>query len=316
MTDVTLDPQLRIKDCWFLTGPTASGKTQVALALAKRLDAEIISLDSMAIYQGMDIGTAKPSPDQLAEVPHHLVDIVTADQVYSVSDYVDAAQDCIRQIRARGKEVLFVGGTPLYLKSLLRGTFVGPPADEAFRQSVEEEIERVGTGALHERLRQVDPLSASKLHPNDVRRIVRALEVYKATGQPISHLQLQFDDAQSAKTCRVFVLDWPRPVLHERINERVDGMFTAGLVEEVRQLQSNYELSRTARQAVGYAEVIAYLAETTDLDFAVHRTKSRTRQFAKRQITWFRSLSECRWMTRNDQQTSEGLAEEILQKAG
>lgn len=312
MTDDTLDPELRISDCWFLTGPTASGKTQVGMELAKRLDAEIISLDSMAIYVGMDIGTAKPSVEQRSLIPHHLIDIVTPDQTYSVSDYVDAAQECIRDIRSRNKAVLFVGGTPLYLKSLLRGTFVGPPADEEFRQMIQDEIQRVGTEALHTRLQQVDPLSASKLHPNDVRRIIRALEVHKATGQPISHLQLQFEAARKAENCRVFVLDWPRPTLHQRINERVDEMFELGLVREVQELEDKGNLSRTARQAVGYAEVIAHLAGEADLDFVVHRTKSRTRQFAKRQITWFRSLSECRWIARQNDQSAQEIADAIF----
>lgn len=313
MNDVALDPELGIDRCWFLTGPTASGKTLVGLELARCLDAEIISLDSMAIYRGMDIGTAKPTSEQREAVPHHLVDIIGPDELYSVSDYVDAAQQCIQEIRARGKEVLFVGGTPLYLKSLLRGTFVGPPADEEFRQSVEQEIKTVGIAALHSRLQQVDPLSAAKLHPNDVRRIVRALEVYRSTGQPISHLQLQFDQARSAHSCRVFVLDWPRPELHHRINTRVDQMFEAGLVEEVRQLSmQGQELSRTARQAVGYAEVLSHLDGGLDLDFTIHRTKTRTRQFAKRQITWFRSLSECRWLARSHGQAARELAETIV----
>ncbi|MCP4193084.1 MAG: tRNA (adenosine(37)-N6)-dimethylallyltransferase MiaA [Planctomycetaceae bacterium] len=313
MNDVALDPKLEINRCWFLTGPTASGKTCVGIELAKCLDAEIISMDSMAIYRGMNIGTAKPTVEEQNTIPHHLVDIVDPDQLYSVSDYVDAAQLCIQQIRARGKQVLFVGGTPLYLKSLLRGTFVGPPADEEFRQAVEQEIKEVGIDALHARLQQVDPLSAAKFHPNDVRRIVRALEVYKATGQPISHLQLQFDQARSAEDCRVFVLDWPRPELHQRINQRVDRMFVSGLVEEVRELESQGpQLGRTARQAVGYAEVISFLAGEMELDFTIHRTKSRTRQFAKRQITWFRSLGECRWCRQSNERTAVEIAETIV----
>ncbi|MDG2382056.1 MAG: tRNA (adenosine(37)-N6)-dimethylallyltransferase MiaA [Pirellulaceae bacterium] len=313
MNDLALDPNLEINRCWFLTGPTASGKTRIGIELAKILDAEIISMDSMAIYRGMDIGTAKPTVDERNAISHHLVNIVDPDELYSVSDYVDAAQLCIQKIRARGKQVLFVGGTPLYLKSLLRGTFVGPPADEEFRQAVAEEIKQVGIAALHTRLQQVDPLSAAKFHPNDVRRIVRALEVHKATGQPISHLQLQFDQARSAEECRVFVLNWPRPELHHRINDRVDRMFAAGLVEEVQQLESqNQQLGRTAQQAVGYAEVISFLAGEIELDFTIHRTKSRTRQFAKRQITWFRSLDECRWLAQSKTQSPLEMAETIV----
>jgi tRNA dimethylallyltransferase len=301
-------------DCWFLTGPTASGKTRIAMCLAERLNAELISMDSMAIYRGMDIGTAKPALDLRAKVPHHLIDILDPTDLYSVSDYVAAAAACVQEIRQRGREPLFVGGTPLYLKAMLRGMFDGPPADPEFRAEVVAEIERVGIQALHERLEQVDPLSAKKLHPNDVRRIIRALEVHRATGAPISHMQLQFDDGRAAAEVRVFVLSWPRTELHIRINDRVDHMFADGFVEEVRNLLDRYEtLGKTARQAVGYAEVISHLSEHVGLEETVRATKTRTRQFAKRQDTWFRSLSECRFIGRHDSQSPESVAEQIAE---
>ena len=193
--------------------------------------------------------------------------------------------------------MLVVGGTPLYLKSLLRGIFKGPPADWDFREQIERELEDVGAQALHERLAQVDPLSAAKLETNDVRRIIRALEVYKTTGQPISHLQEQFDVAHRAEQCRVFVLDWPRPELHRRIEARVDRMFADGLVAEVERLaETPGGLSRTARQAVGYREVIDFVEGRSTLEETAAQTKTRTRQFAKRQMTRFRSLDECRWV--------------------
>jgi len=185
-------------DCWYLTGATASGKTSIGIELAGRLDAEIISLDSMAIYRGMDIGTAKPSTEQQHSVPHHLLDVVDPNEDYSLDQYVEAAHEKIAEIQDRGRQVLLVGGTPLYLKALLRGLFSGPPADWEFRREVEAEVERVGVEALHARLAQVDPLAADTLHPQDTRRIIRALEVYKITGQPISHLQEQFETSRPA----------------------------------------------------------------------------------------------------------------------
>ena len=278
-------------DAWYLTGPTASGKTSIGLELASRLNAEILSLDSMAIYRGMDIGTAKPTAEQQSRTPHHLIDIREPGEEFSVSDYVSAAERAISEIRQRGREVLFVGGTPLYLKALLRGLFEGPPADWDFRRSIEEEIERAGLAALHERLRQVDPLSAAKLHPNDKRRIIRALEVYKQTGQPISHLQTQFEEGRSPEQCKVFVLGWPRATLHQRIDARVDDMFEAGFVDEVRKLlEQHSDLGRTASQAVGYREVIEYLTGERSLEETIESVKTRTHQFARRQETWFQPL--------------------------
>jgi len=301
-------------DCWYLTGPTASGKTLVGLELAERLNAEIISLDSMTIYREMDIGTAKPSPADRARVPHHLLDLVNPDEEFSVANFVDAAHQTIQDLRRRGREVLFVGGTPLYLKALLRGIFQGPPADWEFRQEVEREIETAGIEALHQRLEQVDPVTAARLHPNDKRRIIRALEVNKLTGRPISHQQTQFDEGTPASDCRVFVLEWPRPLLHERIALRVQHMFDQGLVDEVRRLLVKYTaLSRTAAQAVGYREVIEHLRGEHDLATTIQRVIFRTRQFARRQETWFRSLSECRRVPDITSLSPAAVAQRILE---
>lgn len=304
-------------DCWFLTGPTAAGKTGVGLELAARLNAEIISLDSMAIYREMDIGTAKPSPVQRRRVPHHLIDIVDPSDEYSLAEYVDAAHAAAADICARGKQVLFVGGTSLYLKSLLRGLYTGPPPDWEFRRQVAEEVERVGVEALHARLAQVDPLSAAKLHPHDQRRIIRALEVYKATGQPLSHMQTQFDQARPAEQCRVFALQWPRADLHRRIEARVDQMFTAGLIDEVRGLLSRHaSLSRTALQAVGYCEVIAHVNGERPLGETIEKVKVRTRRFARRQETWLRSLAECRSVPMDESIEPSAAAEQIAAGGG
>lgn len=300
-------------DCWYLTGPTAAGKTRVGLELARLLQAEIISLDSMAVYRGMDIGTAKPAADQQQVVPHHLIDILDPDQEFSVSNYVQAAHQKIAEIRRAGREVLFVGGTPMYLKAMLRGIYQGPPADWQFRRAVEEEARRVGIEALHERLALVDPLSAAKLHQHDIRRIIRALEVYKITGTPISHQQLQFDEGVPGDRCRVFVLGWPRAVLHRRIDARVEWMFAEGLVDEVRGLLDRFGvLGRTASQAVGYREVIAYLQGDLSREEAVRQVRVRTHQFARRQETWFRSLSECRRIDQDAEIEAAEIARRVL----
>jgi tRNA dimethylallyltransferase len=284
-------------ECWFLTGATAVGKTGVGIALARQIGAEIISLDSMAIYRGMDIGTAKPTAAERSVVPHHLLDIVDPADEYSVAQYVDDAAAVVAEIRARGREPLFVGGTPLYLKSLLRGLFGGPPADWQLRREIEQELAHVGQSALHERLAQIDPVAAARIHAHDTRRLIRALEVFRATGEPISHQQLQFEDGRPVHECRVFVLRRRREEQHARIECRVEAMIDAGLVDEVRQLLADgRELGRTARQAVGYREVLGYLAGEYEAKEMAERIKARTRRFAKRQGTWFRSLSECRFV--------------------
>ena len=301
-------------ECWFLTGPTAAGKTTIGVELAEQIGAEIISLDSMAIYREMDIGTAKPNDQQRERAPHHLIDIVDPNEDYSLAEYVDAAHETAAEIKSRGKEVLFVGGTSLYLKSLLRGLYTGPPPDWQFRKEVAEEVKQVGIEALHARLEQVDPLSAAKLHPNDQRRIIRALEVYKATGQPLSHRQTHFEEPRRASDCRVFVLQWPRDELHRRIETRVERMFAAGLVEEVSGLLERYDaLSRTASQAVGYREVISHLKDGKSLEETIEQVKIRTRRFARRQETWFRGLSECRPLPMHADFEPETIAQSISQ---
>lgn len=298
MTEMSTDDRLKlVQDCWFLTGATAAGKTTVGLELAEMLDAEILSLDSMAIYVGMDVGTAKPTAEQQRRVPHHLIDIVEPDQAFSVADYCAEAWEKVQEIRSRGKHAIFVGGTPLYLKSLLRGLFDGPPADWEIRREIEREIEEHGLDELRKRLELIDPLTAHKLHPHDQRRMIRALEVYRKTGQPISHMQREFEEGLSLEECRVFVLHWPRPKLHERIEQRVDRMFAEGLVAEVDGLLAKFgDLSHTAGQAVGYREVIHHLREEASLDETRDSVLVRTRQFARRQETWFRGLQECRWL--------------------
>jgi len=303
-------------DCWFLTGPTAGGKTAVGVELARRIGAEIVSLDSMAVYRGMDIGTAKPTAAERRQVPHHLVDILEPHEEISLAQYIAAAQRSIDQIKARGREVLFVGGTPLYLKGLLRGIFRGPPADWDLRRRLAEQAETQGPDFLHRRLAAVDPAAADRLHPNDTRRLIRALEVYEKTGRPISDLQREFDVARPADACRVFVLQWPTDELNARIDRRVDAMFAAGLVDEVRTLLGRPQpLSKTAAQAVGYREVIEHLRGERGLSETIELVKTHTRRFAKRQRTWFRSLSECRFVPGEDPIEPAEVARRIAENA-
>ena len=280
-----------LEDVWFLTGPTASGKSRVAMDLASKINAEIISVDSMAVYRGMDIGTAKPTCDQRERVPHHLIDVVEPTCDYSVSQFVVEAHAKAEEIRSRGRKVLLVGGTPLYLKTLICGMFLGPPADWQFRAAVEADVAEFGIESLRRRLELVDPLSAFKILPGDVRRMTRALEVAKITGRPLSHWQNQFEQMSQPKGCKSFVLAWERSALHHRVNRRVEEMFHRGLLEEVETLISKYgQLGRTASQAVGYKEPIEFLSGLVDRTAMVEKVKAHTRQFVRRQEIWFRSM--------------------------
>jgi tRNA dimethylallyltransferase len=282
-----------------LTGPTGAGKTQLGIELAQRLDAEIISMDSMAVYRRMNIGTAKPTAEERTAVPHHLVDALEPWESASVWWWLEQAKRFALDIESRGKQVLFVGGTPLYLKALIHGLFDGPSADEAIRKRLTEEAQTLGSTALHDRLTALDPASAERIHPNDVRRMVRALEVYELTGKPMSQWQTQWEVRPPAREIEPFPavlwLDLPRDLLYERINNRVEAMFAAGLVDEARQLRAlERPLSLEARQALGYKEIFDLLDGTIMREEAIVRVQTRSRNFAKRQIAWFRHLPLCR----------------------
>jgi len=289
-----MDPKL-LQRCWFLAGPTASGKSDVALLLAERHGAEIIALDSMTLYRGMDIGTAKPTAAERARVPHHLFDILDPHEEFSVAQYLEAAERVIHEVLSRNRIPFFVGGTGLYLRSLLRGVFDGPPADWEYRRQLEHLAEQAGSQKLHDQLRQLDPTTAARLSPNDLRRVIRALEVQHVTGQPLSALQKNPSLPIDQRPSHVFWLNPPRDWLHQRINQRVERMFADGLVQELRQLQElSPPLGQTARQALGYKETLDWLEQGSgDLAEVVITIQTRTRQFAKRQCTWFRNLEEC-----------------------
>lgn len=306
------DPEI-LRACWFLAGPTACGKSRVGIPLARRLGAEIVSLDSMSVYRGMDIGTAKPSPADRAAVPHHLIDLIEPHEEYSLAEYVRAAEAVCREILARGRRPLFVGGTGLYLRGVLRGVFEGPPADWEFRRRTEREAAGQPPGWLHRQLQQVDPPAAAALHPNDARRLIRALEVYHLTGRPLSAQQQQGPLPPDERPPHVYWLAPPRDWLHARIERRVIEMFAAGFVDEVRRLlAADHPPSRTARQALGYAEVIDHLeGRIATRDETIALIQRHTRQFARRQHTWFRNLEECVPVPMTGDETADELARRI-----
>ncbi len=266
----------------------------------------------MAVYRGMDVGTAKPAAAEQGGVQHHLLDMVEPCEDFSIAQYLTAAGNTVESILARGRRPLFVGGTPLYLKALLRGLFRGPAANWELRRQLAELARVEGSAALHARLAAVDPPAAARLHANDCRRLIRALEVFEQTGRPISGMQREFATARAAGDCHVFVLNRSREDLHRRIEARVEAMFAGGWIDEVRRVTAEGRpLSRTAGQAVGYREILEHLADQRDLAETIELVKRRTRQFAKRQLTWFRSLSECTWIDVHEPSDPSKIAEAI-----
>jgi len=277
-----------------LTGSTASGKSALGIELAHALNAEIISMDSMTLYCHLDIGTAKPSDADRAMIPHHLIDVLQPHETGSVAWWLAQAAECVRDIESRGKQALFVGGTPLYLKALLHGLFDGPPADAELRARLEQEAAEQGGEALRQQLAQVDPVTAARLHPHDVRRIVRALEVWQLTGRPISEWQQQWIiPPPTSDFPRCLRLEIPREDVYARINQRVLMMLADGWMEEVERLMRIEPSAVSAVwQSIGYAELRAVLQGELAWVDAVERIQTRTRQFAKRQFTWFRNLPD------------------------
>jgi tRNA dimethylallyltransferase len=309
-----LFPVSLLKKCWFVAGPTASGKSVAALNLARRINAEIVSLDSMAIYRGMTIGTAKPSWADQESVRHHLIDIAEPAEDFSVTEFVRLAHDAAADISSRGLIPLFVGGTGLYLRSILRGLFEGPEADWNLRHQWEQQAVLHGPDWLHAELSARDPATAQRLHPNDMRRIIRAIEVYELTGKPLSEDQHHRPRSLEERPSCVVWLQPPRHWLHTRINQRIDQMMQEGWLEETRLLlESERPPGRTARQALGYRDLIRHLAGEISLGDAIEQIKISTRQFAKRQHTWFRNLEECRPLDTTGYESAAELAGSILE---
>ena len=283
-----------------ILGCTASGKGRLARALAAQIGAEIVSVDSMKIYRGLDIGTAKPTPEQRAAVPHHLIDVADPWESFSAAQFVERADAAVEAIHARGRPVVAVGGTVLYFKCFYEGLFAGPSASPEIRAEIRRRAEREGLAALHAELARIDPEAANRIHQNDLRRIERALEVYRLTGRPISEFQRQWDGGRVRRPewdWKLIGLRREKADASSRSNERVRRMIEAGLVEEARRLWSDpHGVSNQARQAVGYAELFAHFEGRLLLDDAIERIKINTRKLAKQQRTWFRRMTAVNWI--------------------
>lgn len=282
-----------------IVGPTGAGKTSTAIEIGKKLNAEIISMDSMQIYRGMDIGTAKPTYDEQHQIPHHMIDIADPDEIFTVSAYRDMVLPIVDDILARGKLPMFVGGTGLYLNAISYEMSLG---ESGASHPVRDELNTIaqqtnGPILLHDRLKQVDPVSAARLHPNDIRRVIRALEVYETSGKQMSEVS---DDQRKEGPYNVLVygLSYPRDVMYARINARVDEMIKAGLVDEVKRLLAQGVVPRAeggAMQAIGYKEIVSALRGEMTMDRAIDLIKQGSRRYAKRQWTWFRHDERVRW---------------------
>ena len=281
-----------------LMGPTASGKTDLAIALRRHLPVELVSVDSAMVYRGMDIGSAKPNADELALAPHRLIDICDPAQAYSAARFRDDALREMRDITASGRIPLLVGGTMLYYRALQYGLSDLPKADPAVRAALQRELEMQGLEALHERLARIDPLAAARIHRNDPQRTLRALEVWELSGRPLSELQATAGQPMPYRAIKLVRSPVAREELHERINRRFLAMLDNGLVEEVEQLAARGDLhpDMPAMRSVGYRQVWAWLRGEFTRDEMVERGQAATRQLAKRQMTWLRSEQACHWL--------------------
>ncbi len=295
-----------------LVGPTAVGKTAISVEVAKRLGAEIISGDSMQVYRGMDIGTAKITPEEMQGVPHHLINIRDPDEPFSVAEFQERVDGLIRAIHGRGRLPMLVGGTGLYVRAVVQQyTFTEMEADHELRRRLAQLEEEHGAGCLHRRLRQVDPEAAARLHPNDLRRIIRALEVYEQTGVPISQTQRareagrRYDD--------LFIgLTMDRELLYRRINQRVDKMLRLGWIDEVLRLLKRYPPDLKAMEAIGYRELVWHCRGLLTLEEAAALIKRNTRRFAKRQFTWFRREEQIIWLDLTEPEARNRAVEDIV----
>ena len=276
-----------------ILGPTASGKSALALDLAQRMGAHILSVDSMQVYRGMDIGTAKPTLAERAQVPHHLIDLVDPNEVFAVARFVDLADEVIRDCGQRDIPLIVTGGTPLYYKSLFEGLFDGPPADECLRA----ELRQVPNEELARRLVTIDPEAGARIHVNDTKRLIRAIEVHELTGKPISSFQTDWAGGTFRHNAMWIGLDWDRELINRRVNARVKAMLAAGWLEETRELLRNFgSLSPTAAEATGYRDLIDHLEGRVSLEDAAEQIKIATRQLARRQMKWFRRWKQVQWI--------------------
>lgn len=299
-------------DMVLIMGCTASGKGNLAFELARRTGAEILSIDSMKVYRRMDMGTAKPGMEHRRAVRHHLIDIVEPSEPFSVGRYVELADAVIADLARQQRPIIAVGGTAMYIRALLEGLFEGPAADAELRGRLQKQADRQGIEALYERLRQVDPAAAKRIHPNDLKRIIRALEVYEITGRQISSFHTHFRSGKYRHDWKFFCLQRDKEDNSRRINQRVKRMIDEGLMDEIKSLLAEPKgLSRQAAQAVGYAEIIEHLQGKISLEDAVEKIKINTRRLAKRQRTWFRSFADVNWINVKPEDTAEQLAETL-----
>jgi len=280
-----------------ILGPTAAGKSEMAVALAAKIGAEIINADSQQVYRYMNVGTGKPSRADRDPVTHHLIDVVDPDEEFNVAIFRRLALEAIDNIHARGKKVVVCGGTGLYLKALTRGLFVGPEQDPEFRSELAREIQEKGLSALYQRLIEIDPAAHSRIHPNDRQRIIRALEVHQLTGKPMSQWQKEHNFGDESFDTLKIGLQRERAELYELINRRCDRMIAEGLLDEVRELAAEgYSLDLKPLQSVGYRQMGLVLQGLLEIEQAVGDMKQETRHLAKRQLTWFRQDHEIRWL--------------------
>ncbi len=277
-------------------GSTAVGKSAVAVELAKKIKAEIISCDSMQIYKGMDIITSKPAGPLRRKIKHHLIGLVPPEKEYNVSKYRKEALKCIKEIIKKGKVPVFCGGTGLYVSILIDGIFKGRAGNSALRKKLERQLKKYGRKYLYKKLKLVDRKAAEEIHPNDTKRVIRALEVFAATGRPISGLQAERKGLSRDYDIKIFCLNMERSSLYKKIDERVEHMFTQGLLAEARRLQRR-KLSATSRYAIGINELKGYFKGKYDLEEAKRLIKRNTRHYAKRQLTWFRKDKRIQWIS-------------------
>lgn len=284
-----------------IAGPTASGKTALGVMLAKEFNGEVISADSMQIYKGMDIASAKPNSEEMEGIPHHLIDFLDRDITFSVADYVRLAKDKINEVLSRGKLPIIVGGTGLYISSLLDNVkFSEGGSDEAYRQELYNFADKFGNDALHKRLAEIDSKAAESIHPNNLVRVIRALEVFHVTGKKLSDLKAESRLEESPYDSLIIGLDYAnRETLYNRINLRVDKMIDAGLINEAYVLWKQSSM-KTAANAIGYKELIPYFEKTSTLDECIYKIKKETRHYAKRQLTWFRKNERIKWIIIGD----------------
>lgn len=296
-----------------VVGPTASGKTGLAIELAGHFGTEIISADSMQVYRGMEIGTAAPTHEEQVRVKHHFVGFLNPDEQFSAGAFGQAARKVVAALNEQGKPAVVAGGSGLYVRALIDGLFDGPGRDEAVRKRLHEEAEHVGVEELYKRLRELDPDYAAVILPGDLRRVVRALEVYEVSGEPMSRLHEEHREENAPLGAVQFAIDLPREILYARIDARVDKMLEAGFVQEVRRLMGQGYGDRLRElRTLGYPEFAAHLEGELSYEDAVERMKRNTRRFARRQLSWFRPDKRIRWIESSGDEGAEALGQRVL----